>query len=386
MFNNDQLSLATQDSRSDLKPPMFFDPILLFVTAVFVCFSIVMIYSTTAVPAEEKMGDTWYYVKRQVLGGVLGFVLMWFFAKQPLQRFRRVAHWLYPLAIFLLLLLYIPGIGSKSGGAQRWIDFKILKLQPAELVKIFFVIFIADFFARRESEIKNFVTGLLIPFIYFAPIAALLLMQPDFGSTAIIAVVVLAMAVATGVRLRYIVYGIIVLSLGAAGLVVISPYRMQRILTFLSPMEDVQGSGYQLTQSLIGVAAGYLTGTGLGNGMQKLFFLPAAHTDFLFAVIAEELGFLGAVATLIGFLIFMIRGFVIASRVAENTFAFNLAIGATLLIVAPALTNMGVVMGLLPTKGLVLPLLGYGGSSLMVSLATVGILLALARAGKTGRI
>ena len=215
--------------------------------------------------------------------------------------------------------------------------------------------------------------------VYFAPIALLLLLQPDFGSTAILTMVILAMALAAGVKLRHILVlgGTCLAMLGA--LIVISPYRMTRVLTFLSPMQDVQGKGYQLTQSLITVAGGNWTGTGLGGSVQKLFFLPAAHTDFIYAVIAEEWGFLGAVTVLAAFLIFLARGLKVASRLTDDTFSFSLTVGLTLLIVAPALINMGVVTGLLPTKGLVLPLLGYGGSSIMTSLAIVGILLALAR-------
>ena len=220
---------------------------------------------------------------------------------------------------------------------------------------------------------------MVVPFVYLAPVAAFLLLQPDFGSSAILAMVVLAMSTAAGVRILHLAMSF----LGCAGLmtalVIASPYRMGRVLSFLSPMRDMQGKGYQLIQSLIAVGTGHLSGVGLGGSQQKLFFLPAAHTDFIFAVVAEELGFIGAVVVLLCFLVFLGRGLAIASRLADDTFSYVLAVGLTLLIVGPALLNMGVVTGLLPTKGLVLPLVGYGGSSLIASLVTVGMLLALAR-------
>lgn len=378
MYSNNP-TLIFSKNRKDLKPPLLLDPILLAVTIALVLFSIVMIYSTTGVTSQEKFGDSLYYVKKQGVAALLGFVLMYIFAKQLLDFYRRISVFMYPLCLGLLLLTYIPGLGSASGGAQRWLNLGGLNLQPAEFVKVCFVIFIAGFFARQERNLESFTTALVIPMVYFAPIALLLLLQPDFGSTAILTMVILAMALAAGVKLRHILVlgGTCLAMLGA--LIVISPYRMTRVLTFLSPMQDVQGKGYQLTQSLITVAGGNWTGTGLGGSVQKLFFLPAAHTDFIYAVIAEEWGFLGAVTVLAAFLIFLARGLKVASRLTDDTFSFSLTVGLTLLIVAPALINMGVVTGLLPTKGLVLPLLGYGGSSIMTSLAIVGILLALAR-------
>ena len=381
-YSNSQ-SLVLDNSRKDLKPPLFYDPILLVVTLALVFFSIVMIYSITGVTALDKYGDDLYFVKRQILGAMLGFGLMWFFSRVSVERLKQVTPYLYFVAVGLLLLTYIPGLASEAGGAQRWINLGILKLQPVELVKICVVIFMAGFFARRENDMQSFITAIIVPMVYFAPIALILLLQPDFGSTAILTFAIVAMSFVSGIWMRHvaILIGLIVSAFSV--LVVVSPYRMSRILTFLSPMQDLQGKGYQLMQSLITVSGGNWFGLGLGESMQKLYFLPAAHTDFLFAVIAEEWGFVGAVFALLLFLIILYRGVKIALRLTGDAFSFSLAVGLLVLIVGSALVNMGVVTGMLPTKGLVLPLLGYGGSSLMASLASIGILLGLAKRGRS---
>ena len=381
-YSNSQ-SLVLDNSRKDLKPPLFYDPILLVVTLALVFFSIVMIYSITGVTALDKYGDDLYFVKRQILGAVLGFGLMWFFSRVSVERLKQVTPYLYFVAVGLLLLTYIPGLASEAGGAQRWINLGILKLQPVELVKICVVIFMAGFFARRENDMQSFITAIIVPMVYFAPIALILLLQPDFGSTAILTFAIVAMSFVSGIWMRHvaILIGLIVSAFSV--LVVVSPYRMSRVLTFLSPMQDLQGKGYQLMQSLITVSGGNWFGLGLGESMQKLYFLPAAHTDFLFAVIAEEWGFVGAVFALLLFLIILYRGVKIALRLTGDAFSFSLAVGLLVLIVGSALVNMGVVTGMLPTKGLVLPLLGYGGSSLMASLASIGILLGLAKRGRS---
>ena len=237
----------------------------------------------------------------------------------------------------------------------------------------------AGYFARKEPKMRQFLYGVIYPFAYVGVVGAMLLKQPDFGSTVIICTVTVGMMWAVGVRLKHILVVLTVMAVGIVSMIVVSPYRMQRVLSFLSPFDDPQGAGYQLNQSLIAVASGQLSGVGLGASQQKLYFLPAAHTDFIFAVIAEELGFAGAVVIILTFLFLLWRGFKISARLAADPFVFSLAVGLTLLLVIPAFFNVGVVIGVLPTKGLVLPLIGYGGSSLISSLATVGLLLSLAR-------
>jgi cell division protein FtsW len=372
-------TVATRLQSQELKPPLLVDAGIVGMVVLLVGFSLVMVYSTTGVMSQEKYGDALYFVKRQGVAALLGLSFMWLFSKIQIDWLRRVSPFLIFIAVALLLIPLIPGVGHRAGGAQRWINLGVMRFQPGEAVKVLFIIFIAGYWARHETRIPEFVAGVLKPFLCVGFVGVLLLAQPDFGSTAVIATVTLAMALAAGVRLKFIGYSALALLVCASALVFLSPYRMQRIVTFMSPFSDVSGKGYQLIQSLIAVGTGQVTGVGLGASQQKLFFLPAAHTDFIFAVVSEELGFLGAVLLISVFLVILWRGLVLASHLVDDTFAFTLAVGLTLLIVAPALLNVGVVTGLLPTKGMVLPLVGYGGSSMVTSLAAVGVLLALKR-------
>lgn len=367
-----------QDLRS-LKPPWVADKTLLGITVVLVAFSLVMIYSATGVVSQERFGDAFHYVKRQGAAALLGFMLVPLLARMPLYALRSLAPFGLFICVLLLSLTLIPGLGDTSGGAQRWLNLGLVRFQPGEFVKVLFIIFMAGYFDRHEDELQSFWKGVAVPMLYVALVAFLLLLQPDFGSSAIVALVTISMALAAGARLAHVFYSGMVLVGCALPLVILSPYRMARVLAFLNPFEDPAGKGYQLVQSLIAVGSGQVAGVGLGSSQQKLFFLPAAHTDFIFSVIAEELGFVGAICLLLVFLLILWRGFGTARKVASNTFAFCLAVGFTLLIVAPALLNMGVVIGLLPTKGLVLPLIGYGGTSLLSSLIVIGLLLSVAR-------
>jgi cell division protein FtsW len=352
---------------------------LVATTVGLVILSVIMVYSTTGILAQEKFGNSLFFFKRQVVAALVGGVLAVIASRLDLGLLRRISPYLFFVSVGLVMLTLIPGLGDRAGGAQRWVQLPFLRFQPVEFIKIMFVIFLAGYFARNEGSIGDVINGVLKPFLLLGCIAVPLLMQPDFGSTAVMAVVTFGIAVSLGVKLRWILVGLIAAGGLAAILVAVSPYRMMRIVSFLSPTADSSGKGYQLIQSLIAVGTGELTGVGLGGSQQKLFFLPAAHTDFIFAVIAEELGFVGCLGVIVAFLVFLWRGLLLASRLADDTFACGLAVGLTLLIVAPAFLNMGVVLGLLPTKGMVLPLVGYGGSSLISSLFGVGLLLALSR-------
>jgi len=365
--------------RREMRAPMLVDTTLVVLTVALVLFSVIMVYSTTGVLAQEKFGDSLFFFKRQLGAAVVGVVLMLICSRVEMRLLHRISPYLFFVCVGLLVLTMIPGIGDRAGGAQRWVQLPFMRFQPVEFIKIMFVIFIAGYYSRHEGEVGSLVQGIIKPFFLFSFLAVPLLLQPDFGSTAVIALVTFGMAVALGVRLRWIALGLVGAALTGGILVYLSPYRMMRVLSFLSPTADASGKGYQLVQSLIAVGTGEITGVGLGGSQQKLFFLPAAHTDFIFAVIAEELGFVGCLVVIAAFLLFLWRGLVLASRLADDTFACALAVGLTLLVVAPAFLNMGVVLGILPTKGMVLPLVGYGGSSLIASLIGVGLLLSLAR-------
>jgi len=373
-------ALATHRFR-ELKAPSRVDYLLLSTVMLLIGFGLVMVYSTTGIVSQEKMGDAVFFAKRQTLSAILGLGLMLICMRFPLELLRKLSPYLFVVSIFLLSLPLIPGIADRAGGASRWVKLGPIRFQPAEFVKVCMVVFMAGFFARHESRVTSFFHGIIKPFGLVGMAAALLLLQPDFGSSAVIIVVVLAMALASGVRLAHMGLCTVGVAVVLGILVAISPYRMMRVVSFLSPFSDASGKGYQLIQSLIAVGSGQLWGVGLGASQQKLFFLPAAHTDFIFAVISEELGFAGGIAIIMAFLVILWRGLLLAKSVRGDTFLFALAVGLTMMIVAPALLNVGVVVGVLPTKGMVLPLVGYGGSSLMACMAVVGLLIGIKREG-----
>jgi len=367
------------ERRNDLKPPLFIDGYLVATTLALVSFSVLMLYSTTGILSQERFGDSLFYVKRQGVSVILGLVAMWIASKTKSEQLQKISPYLLPASLFLLVLTLIPGLSDSAGGAKRWVKLGPIRFQPGEFVKLMMVIFMAGYYARHEAKLRDFVTGILKPLMLVGCVGFLFLCQPDFGSTVVLIGVSIAMAAAAGIRFKYLSYAVLFLVIALGALVVISPYRLARITTFLSPFSDVSGKGYQLIQSLIAVGTGQLTGVGLGESQQKLFFLPAAHTDFIFAVIAEELGFIGCLAIIGLFLIYLWRGLRLASAHADDTFAYSLSVGLTLLVVLPALLNIGVVTGILPTKGMVLPLLGYGGTNLISTMTVVGFLLAFAR-------
>lgn len=371
---------ATRSQPRELRAPFPFDVGIVALTALLVLFGLVMIYSTTAIASADRYGDGLYYVKRQLVGIGVGIVLLLVAQRLDLGWLQRLSPAFFFLAVALLLLPLIPGLGHRAGGASRWISLGFFNWQPSEFAKVLMVLFLAGYLSRHESRVGDFWSGIVKPFCFVGVAGALLLLQPDMGTTVVLFLVTLIMVLAAGAKLRHLALcGAGLLGLFCA-LVVTSPYRLKRVTAFLDPWSDAAGKGYQLIQSLIAVGTGHVTGVGVGESQQKLFFLPAAHTDFIFAVIAEEWGFIGAVAVLALFLLFLWRGVRSSHLVVEDTFAFTLGLGMTLLIVLPALLNIGVVTGLLPTKGMVLPLLGYGGSSIMSSLLVIGLLLAVSRA------
>lgn len=363
----------------ELHAPSPVDYLLIVSVLLLVGFGLVMVYSTTGIISQEKLGDSLFYAKRQCLSAFIGGAFMLLCMRIPSSLLRQISPYLLIASLLILILPLTPGIADRAGGASRWVKFGPIRFQPAEFVKVFMVVFMAGFLARHEHQITSFFHGIMKPIGVVALVAGLLLLQPDFGSSAVITVVVLSMLLASGVRLSHLALCTVVVIIAAGILVLISPYRMMRVVSFLSPFADASGKGYQLIQSLIAVGTGQLYGVGLGGSQQKLFFLPAAHTDFIFAVISEELGFVGGLVTIFGFLVVMWRGLLIARAVKHDTFLFGLAVGLTMIIVAPALLNVGVVIGLLPTKGMVLPLVGYGGSSLIACMGVVGLLLGIRR-------
>ena len=366
-------------SKGEFSRPPRVDIYLVVTTLLLLSVSVVMIYSTTALSAKELYNDPLRLVKTQGLAICIGVFVMAVARLCSIQLLQRFSPLFLFLSLVALLIPMIPGVGAAAGGAQRWIRIAGFQLQPAEFVKVFMIIFLAGYLSRHESRLSDFSSGVLKPVIIFGTVACLLLAQPDFGSATIMFIVAIVMLFVGGVSIRYLFLSGMLLASCAAALIYTSPYRMARVASFLSPWDDAQGSGYQLLQSLIAVSTGSFTGVGLGASQQKLHFLPAAHTDFIFAVIGEEAGLFGCLFVVALFLIILWRGVKISQQFADDTFPFTLGVGLTMLIVLPAMINIGVVLGLLPTKGLVLPLVGYGGSSIVGSLLIIGLLLSLTR-------
>jgi cell division protein FtsW len=340
-------------------------------------FGLVMVTSASISIASRDTGNPFYYLERQVLTALLGTagaVLVFCFR---MERWERVSTVLLGVALVMLLVVLVPGLGEVVNGGRRWLRLGSISFQVSELARVLVLIYVASYAARRQDELRETFTGLIKPLGLLALVALLLLGEPDFGAATVLFATGFGILFIAGARLRYV----IVLMAVAAGLfallVVIAPYRLQRVTGFLNPWAHAYGSGFQLTQSLIAIGRGKWLGVGLGNSVQKLFYLPEAHTDFLFAVLAEELGLLGVLLTLGLFVGLIWRAFYIARLASQAGLDFQsyLAAGFALWIGLQAFINIGVNMGSLPTKGLTLPLMSYGRSSLIVTLVWVGMLL-----------
>src|SRR5690606_10041739 len=338
---------------------------------------LVMVASASIAFAAANYGDAWFFAKRHGIYLVMGLFLALFVVCVPMSVWQRYAGYLLIATFVLLVIVLIPGIGRKVNGAQRWLSAGFISIQISEIAKFAAVIFFASFFARRYQELHFGLQGLLKPLGVLAVIVLLLLLQPDFGSTVVLSATVFAMMFIAGVRLWHFLL-LIGLGVGAlGGVAIFSPYRMQRLITFLDPWSDQFNTGYQLTQSLIGFGRGEWFGLGLGNSLQKLLFLPEAHTDFVFAVIAEEFGLVGAVLLLALFSWLILRILLLSRQclVSERVFPALACFGVAILFAVQVFINAGVASGLLPTKGLTLPFISYGGSSLMISCALMAFVL-----------
>lgn len=342
---------------------------------------ILMIYSSSVLISEEKYGSGFHYLWRHLFTILIGFSTMIFLAKVDYLKLRG---FIIPLLIFsfvLLILVFVPGIGVSAGPqseVKRWIKLWPSTFQPSELTKITVVLFLADYMSKNIHKMKSLRYGVIIPFAVVAVFQGIILLQPDFGGAVHIGIITLALLFIGGIKWKH-VFGIILLALPIFySLVLSAPYRMKRIMAFLNPWQDPQGAGFQLVQSFLAFGRGGLTGVGIGDSKQKLFFLPEAHTDFIFSLIGEEIGLLGVLTVLGLFLWLFIKGFRMAMR-TEESFGYYLALGLTIMIGSQALMNFAVSTGLMPTKGLPLPFVSYGGSAFLVNAAAVGILINIAK-------
>lgn len=356
-----------------------YDKLLLLATIVLVVFGALMIYSSTSViiPTLAKKGvNEFYYFKRHMFTILIGVGFMFLAYNLKPSFLKKIA---VPLLIFsfvLLILVFLPVIGVQAGGAKRWIRLWPSTFQPSEFVKLSMVIFLARYLSSPDYITENF-TSFIKPISIMIGFQAIMLMQPDFGSAMSLAFLTLAMLFLSGIRLRYL-FSLSLLALPVLFILIMEPYRLRRVTSFLDPWKDPQGSGFQLVQSFIAFGSGGITGVGIGGSKQKLSYLPESHTDFIFSIIGEEFGFIGVSIIIALFLLIFIRGISIANKTRDR-FAYYLAVGLSLMISLQALINFAVATGLVPTKGLPLPFISYGGSSLLVSLAAIGILLNISR-------
>jgi cell division protein FtsW len=360
------------------------DPALLAVTLILSLVGLIMVFSASAVVAGNRFHDPWYYLKRQMAWLVVGLALMHLASRIDYTVWRKCAIPILAVNAVLLALVLMPSLGIVAKGARRWLQLGSIHVQPAELAKLVTVIYLSAYLTKKNDKITHFARGLLPPVIVVGVLSGLVLLEPDLGTVVVMGLVMLTLLFLGGAKIRHL----ITLGLCALPLVLImilrSSYRRQRLLTFLSPWKDASDAGFQITQSFLAFGSGGLLGVGLGEGKQKLFFLPEAHTDFVLALIGEELGLAGTALIILLYAMFVIKGFQVANR-ARVPFGRYLGMGITLLIGIQALVNAGVVTGLLPTKGLTLPFVSYGGSSLVASLLAVGILLSISRDRHGGR-
>ncbi len=341
---------------------------------------LVMIASASAGIAERQLGVPAYYLTRQILYVGVALLLSWVAWRIPLSVWERLGPLLIIASLLLLLALSIPGLGRTVNGATRWLQLGAFNLQVSEVAKLAMVLYLAGYLMRRGDEVCSTVGGFLKPMVVVGVFAAFLLAEPDFGAAVVLMATALGMMFLGGVRLW--LFGVLLLmTLSAVAMLAISsPYRLERLTTFLNPWADPFNSGFQLTQALIAFGRGEWFGVGLGASVQKLFYLPEAHTDFVYAVLAEELGTVGATVVVLLFVLLITRIFHIGRNAAEAGLGFgaHLCYGVALWFAIQAFINMGVNMGLLPTKGLTLPLMSYGGSSIVVMCVAIALVLRVA--------
>jgi len=357
-----------------------YDRILFITILMLLIISVVMVYSSSSVVALTSYDDSAYFMKRQILWVLIGFALMsiTMHVDHHLLSDRRAVLAILIISLVLFAGTLLPGIGTTINGSRRWLRYGILSFQPSEFAKFAFIVYMSYYIAKKGERLYDFMNGLVPSYVMCGVFLAIAAMQPDFGSALTIAGVTFVMLFVGGARVIHLIGTATVLIPFVYIGVTHSAYRLRRIFSYLDPWADPQGAGHQIIQSYLAFGSGGIFGRGLGEGRQKLLFLPERHSDFIYAVIGEELGLIGTIAVLVLFLIILWRGIRIALYTDEQ-FSRMLAIGITLLICVQGMINMAVVTGLLPTKGIALPLVSYGGSSLVITMGAMGVLLNISK-------
>ncbi|MFH1664945.1 MAG: putative lipid II flippase FtsW [Candidatus Omnitrophota bacterium] len=339
---------------------------------------IVMIYSSSAVYADGVYGDSMYFVQKHLAYMAIGILAAVYCMAISVKKLRASAGGFMLIMILILIAVLVPGIGSKVKGARRWLRFFGFGIQPSEIAKLALIVYIADFTSRKRHLIRNLRYGFIPPVFAIGLTSALILVEPDMGTSVAILFIGFMMLLVSGADMRHL------LSVAASAIpvllmaVIFAPYRMRRILSFRDPFSDARGAGFQLCQSFIALGSGGVTGVGLGESQQKLFYLPESHTDFIFSIIGEELGFLGAASVLVLFVL-LIGAALRVSFKLKDTFASRVIFGISVMIAFEVIVNIGVSTGIWPTKGLPLPFISYGGSSIVAHLAAMGLFFNMAK-------
>ncbi|MBY0483311.1 putative lipid II flippase FtsW [Nitrosomonas sp.] len=356
-----------------------FDQALVWSVVLLLSIGLIMIYSASIAIAEAQFGAdrAGYYLLRHSAYLAIGLLLGLVTFQVPMRIWQKYVTYVFMISVLMLALVLIPGIGHEVNGSQRWISLYVVNIQPSEFVKLFMVLYTADYVSRKAGDLNSFLKGFLPITVVLSIVGFLLLLEPDFGAFFVVTALVMSILFLGGVSLKIFIALIGILAIGLYELILSSEYRMARVVAFMDPWADPYGKGYQLSHALIAFGRGEWFGVGLGGSVEKLFYLPEAHTDFLLSVLAEELGFVGVAAVILLFVWLIMRAFVIGRLAAKlgNPFSALVAQGVGIWIGVQALINMGVNMGVLPTKGLTLPLLSFGGSSITANCIALAVIL-----------
>ncbi len=371
------LSSATMPFPARLKTPLQMDPVLLSIGLALLIGGLVILASASISVSDNTVGEPFYYVQRQVIAALIGAAAAFVCLFIPMSVWRNLGPLMLLIALALLLVVLIPGVGHAVNGSTRWLRVGVMNIQVSEPARLCLILYIAGYLVRQNKSLREQFSGFLRPMLVLSLACGLLLAEPDFGAAIVLLATALAMLFVAGARVRDFLLFFSATIVAMAALAVTSPYRLQRLTAFLDPWSDPFNSGFQLTQSLIAIGRGEWFGVGLGSSVQKLFYLPEAHTDFVFAVFAEEFGLLGSLLLIALFFALLWRVFKLSIRAAnaERFFEAYLTVGLGTWLGLQAFINVGVNMGLLPTKGLTLPLISYGRSSLIIAMITIGLLL-----------
>lgn len=353
--------------------------LVLFISVILIClFGILMVYSSSNIWAAYRFDDSYKFLKSQLLFFIVGLILIYIIQKIKPELYEKYANKILLLCLILLILVLIPGIGKVRNGSRSWFGIGPLGIQPSEFSKLGLIIFSAKYLSRNDRDVKSIKKGILPLFLIICLFFGLIMLEPDFGTAMVIILTLIVMIFVSGPNISFFIKIGLLGVIGIVALIAVAPYRIARIISYLNPWSDPLGSGFQIIQSLYAIGPTGLLGTGLGNSVQKNFYLPEPQTDFIFSIISEELGFFGALTIIILFLIIFYRSIVISLN-QQDLFKKYLSFGLSFGIILQACLNLCVVCGIIPTTGITLPFISYGGSSLLVSMISIGIILNISK-------